>query len=402
MCSPVSGHGTGLRNDETCSWIAAPNRRLTLNPRAVLQAECGNTTWFPGAVVLPTTTPFVGASFFVGSRTASMRHMSFAGPTSSQRYHPAAVAADRYQAIYMIAGVVQHELRGRLRLVYRRPFTATFRPDACNHSRNAQGELSPWCRASGQPRVASRGACQQPARVPAMALADRAMKGDHECFRPLLQNSTLILARTLTGGLQLGRCVESASSYFLRFLRTLWYHDRESSRSHGLSITRVSHCTCPPPPGIPRSAEKVGPSCLGTNGTSVANDRSVEYALICLVVQHGWQSRARGSHPHGHSVSTTPGVAVEALMHGIGTRLIAQTYVRRTGMELACVQNHPLVFVRLYVALPFGARRPRGISTRPPRACALSLDSRCRGVNIKTGGSSPLPFWLFVGLHEQA
>lgn len=178
------------------------------------------------------------------------------------------------------------------------------------------------------------------------------------------------------------------------------------SPSHGLSLTRVSYSACPPLPGIPLSAGKIGPSCLNTNGTAVrsiiANNRSVEYALIRLVVQHGWQSRARGSHPHGHSVSTTPGVAGEASMHGIGTRAIVQTYVRRTEMELACVHSHPLVFVKLYVALFFGTRRLRGISTRPPRACALFLASRRRGVDIKAGRSSMPLCWLFVNLHEEA
>lgn len=194
-CSPVSGHGIGLGNDETCSWTAAPNRRMTSNPRAVFHAECGNTTRFPRA--LPTGFPFVGASFIVDSRTANMRHMSFAGPTSSQRYDRAALAADSYQAICIIAGVVRHELRGWLRLVYRRPFAATFRPNVRNRGRTTQG--FPWCRASGQPRVASRGACQQSARAPAMALSDRIILGDLECFRPLLQNSTLSIARMLTG-----------------------------------------------------------------------------------------------------------------------------------------------------------------------------------------------------------
>lgn len=62
-----------LRNAETCSWTLASNRRRTWYARAAIQAECGNTTWFPGAAVLLIGFLFVGAAMTKNSKTATTR-----------------------------------------------------------------------------------------------------------------------------------------------------------------------------------------------------------------------------------------------------------------------------------------------------------------------------------------
>jgi hypothetical protein len=81
-----------------------------------------------------------------------------------------------------------------------------------------------------------------------------------------------------------------------------------------------------------------------------------------VVVQHGWQSRALGSHPQGHSALTTPG---QSSLHGIETRTIAQSCVGATERVLAlCSQG--FFCGRRSVSRPFiRVQRPRVISTRP-------------------------------------
>jgi hypothetical protein len=73
-CGLISGHGDRLRNDKTCSWRAASNRRVSLYARAAFQAPSVATPHgFPGAVVLPAVIPYVGAALIMVPSTVSLR-----------------------------------------------------------------------------------------------------------------------------------------------------------------------------------------------------------------------------------------------------------------------------------------------------------------------------------------
>jgi hypothetical protein len=289
---------------------------------SVSSPECSNTTWVSRGCGPSSSNPvcWCGVDHASQYRESAAKFL-FARPTSLQRSDRADVA-DSGRATHLIAGVVQHYEEVSLTSFTDAHFPATFRPDACNRVNYADLSI-PMAPGFGIGKSCVRrrmsASCTRRATA-AMAWSDRPLGAILILFESCCRQSDAQPYTSTYWGAA-ARLARLEHQFLLSSdSEELSYHDREICR-----VARLhSYCQTPtvrarsPRQKIPQypRLDKSGlhawapttpPAC-----NVVADDYTLRSALEYLVVQHGWQSRALGSHPHGHSADTTPGAVIAA------------------------------------------------------------------------------------------